>query len=69
MGEAHPSRPYAVRVDATGAFAKTIDYGQGGHPLRRLADVREFRDAKQEAIFFFVVPKVHVCSITRQHCV
>ncbi|KAL7535677.1 hypothetical protein ACHAXR_006663 [Thalassiosira sp. AJA248-18] len=45
---------------------QTIQYGHDDHPLSRLVEVRDRRDAKHESTFFFVVPKVSSlfsCSI------
>lgn len=57
--ETHPSRPYLVSIDETGAFVQTVEYGHEDHPLSRLADLREPKDAEREAVFFFIVPKTN----------
>jgi len=60
--ESHPSQPYHVKIDETGSFVDTVEYGHKDHPLSRLADVREPRDAERESVFFFLVPKVIIIS-------
>ena len=54
----HPSQPYYVMSNEAGDHLQTIEDGHPDHPLSRLLDFREPRDAEREAVFFFVVPKV-----------
>lgn len=62
--EVHPSQPYFVRLDEeTGALLDTIPYASEEHPLLRLVDLQEPRDAEHETVFFFEVPKVCVSNL------
>ena len=63
--DTHPSQPYYVMSNEAGEYLQTIEDGHPDHPLSRLLDFREPRDAEREAVFFFVVPKVWQMALFR----